>query len=75
LSDSGSTQGVESRVEVALLVRIQITGEPVSVDGHRQAGLGPCCKRRGGILKALGGIEGDVRLPGVEDHEHKHMFA
>jgi len=56
----GSAQGMESRAELALLAYIEIPGQTVVVDAHRQIWLGPRREHGGNVLESLGRAEGNV---------------
>lgn len=53
---------MDSRVELALLACIEIPGQTVVVDTHRQAWLGSRRERGHDVLESLGRVEDNVRL-------------
>jgi hypothetical protein len=71
----GLAQGTELRVELALLACIEIPGQTVVVDAHRQAWLGPRRQRGGDAPESLGGAEDNVRPRRVEHHIHANICS
>jgi len=66
---------MESRVELALLACIDLPGQTVVVDAHRQTWLWPRRKGDRDALESLGRVEDNVRLRRIEHQIHTNICS